>query len=56
MFDEVYDDKRVSLLKMNFPAKEVEFAMDKLGELLNFLSGEFLFVCYEIDLQLALRP
>lgn len=32
VFDEVYDDKRVSLLKMNFPAKEVEFAMDKLGE------------------------
>lgn len=32
VFDEVFDDKRVSLLKMNFPAKEVEFAMDKLGE------------------------
>lgn len=32
VFDEVYDNKRVSLLKMNFPAKEVEFAMDKLGE------------------------
>ncbi|KAF9674326.1 hypothetical protein SADUNF_Sadunf10G0115700 [Salix dunnii] len=32
VFDEVYDDKRVSLLKMNFPAKDVEYAMDKLGE------------------------
>lgn len=41
---------------MKFPAKDVEYAMDKLGELLNFLSGDFFFVCYEIDLQLALRP
>ncbi|CAK7326268.1 unnamed protein product [Dovyalis caffra] len=32
VFDDVYDDKRLSLLKMNFPPQEVEFAMDKLGE------------------------
>ncbi|KAG5237157.1 DNA (cytosine-5)-methyltransferase DRM [Salix suchowensis] len=32
VFDEVYDDKRVSLLKMKFPVKDVEYAMDKLGE------------------------
>ncbi|KAJ7955299.1 DNA (Cytosine-5)-methyltransferase DRM2 [Quillaja saponaria] len=30
--NEVADDKRASLLVMNFSVKEVEFAMDKLGE------------------------
>lgn len=32
MFDEYYVDKKASLLSMNFTEKEIDFALDKLGD------------------------
>lgn len=42
--DEDNDDKKVSLLKMDFPLNLVDFALDKLGGLIISFIFLFLFV------------